>query len=206
MNTKKNDTYVSIADFLFEIGTMRKIARSHRQTLLTDDLSDNIASHSFRVTVIGYLIAVGEKLDPFKVVMMCLTHDIGETRSGDQNWIHRRYVFVDEETISKDQFTGPLRGLRKFVAEFNQRKSPEAMAAKDADTLDQLIAQKEYAHTGNREAAIWLEGKRVKIKYKKVAELKTATAKKIGVAIYDRGVSEWWKYVWTNEPRRKPHA
>ena len=70
MNTKKNDTYVSIADFLFEIGTMRKIARSHRQTLLTDDLSDNIASHSFRVTVIGYLIAVGEKLDPFKVVMM----------------------------------------------------------------------------------------------------------------------------------------
>ena len=80
------------------------------------------------------------------------------------------------------------------------------MAAKDADTLDQLIAQKEYAHTGNREAAIWLEGKRVKIKYKKVAELKTATAKKIGVAIYDRGVSEWWKYVWTNEPRRKPHA
>ena len=36
-----------IVDFLLELGTMRKLARSHRQVLLTDDISDNISSHSF---------------------------------------------------------------------------------------------------------------------------------------------------------------
>lgn len=42
-----------LADFLFELGTMRKVLRMHRQTLLTDDMSDNIATHSLRVTMIG---------------------------------------------------------------------------------------------------------------------------------------------------------
>jgi len=41
-----------IASFLFEIGTMRKLIRMHRQALLTDDISDSIASHSYRATEI----------------------------------------------------------------------------------------------------------------------------------------------------------
>ena len=46
-----------IANFLFEAGTMRKILRMHRQALLTDDMSDNISTHSFRVVIIGYFLA-----------------------------------------------------------------------------------------------------------------------------------------------------
>jgi putative hydrolase of HD superfamily len=84
------------ASFLYEIGTMRKTARAHRQTLLTDDLSDNIASHSYRVTWIGWFLAKAEKVDPYKVLLMCLSHDLSETRSGDQNWIHKKYIKVFE--------------------------------------------------------------------------------------------------------------
>jgi putative hydrolase of HD superfamily len=71
----------SLAKFLFEVGSLRKIARSHRQKFLTDDLSDNIASHSFRVIHIGYLLAKMEKADVSKVMLMCLYHDVGESRS-----------------------------------------------------------------------------------------------------------------------------
>ena len=69
MKQKPDDT--QLADFLFEIGTMRKILRAHRQTLLTDDMTDNIATHSFRVTMIGWLLAKKEGVDPYKVMMMC---------------------------------------------------------------------------------------------------------------------------------------
>ena len=74
-----------LAHFLYEIGTLRKIARAHRQTLLTDDLSDNISSHSYRVTIIGWMLAETEKADINKVIKMCLLHDLAESRSNDQN-------------------------------------------------------------------------------------------------------------------------
>jgi putative hydrolase of HD superfamily len=68
--------YKRIAQFLFEIGSMRKLIRMHRQSLLTDDMSDNIATHSYRVAMIGWHLAMMEKADPYKVVMMCLLHDV----------------------------------------------------------------------------------------------------------------------------------
>ncbi len=48
-----------IAKFLFELGTLRKVPRMHGQTFLTSDLTDNIATHSFRVPFIAWMIAKG---------------------------------------------------------------------------------------------------------------------------------------------------
>ncbi len=92
-----------LINFLFEIGSLRKIPRAHRQSLLTEDVTDNISSHSYRVTHIGFMLAKLEKADPYKVMVMCLFHDIEETRSGDQNWINKRYVKVAHEEIRHDQ-------------------------------------------------------------------------------------------------------
>jgi putative hydrolases of HD superfamily len=97
------DKFKKHTDFFYEVGTMRKLSRMHRQTLLTDDLSDNIASHTFRTTLIGWVLAKEEGFDPYKVVMMCLLHDVGETRSNDHNWIHKRYVKVYEKEINDEQ-------------------------------------------------------------------------------------------------------
>ena len=57
-----------IVDFLFEIGTMRKLMRMHRQTLLTDDASDSIASHSYRVSIIGWYLAKKEGADLYTAI------------------------------------------------------------------------------------------------------------------------------------------
>ena len=136
---------IDVTKFFYEIGTLRKIARTHRQTLLTDDLSDNIASHTFRVCIIGMILAQLEKADISKVVLMCLLHDVSESRSGDQNWVHKKYVKVYEDEIIQSQIK-PLpnsQELLNVINEYNIRKTKEAKIAKDADRLDQTLLENE---------------------------------------------------------------
>ena len=98
-----------LAHFLYEVGSMRRIPRMHRQILLVDDNADNIASHSYRAAFIGWILAKEENADLYKVVMMCLLHDIGEIRSGDQNWVHKRYTKIyDKEIVDEKLGTLPL--------------------------------------------------------------------------------------------------
>jgi len=153
--------YKKLTHFFFELGTLRKIARAHRQTLLTDDLTDNISSHSFRTALIGYFLAKEEKANPDKVVKMCLIHDLEESRAGDQNWVNKRYVKVFEEEIRQEQlsFLPHSKELLNLSREYHQRKTLEAKVAKDADLLDQVFLLCEYKWQGNKEAIIWLKGK-----------------------------------------------
>lgn len=186
-----------IVNFLFEAGTLRKIARAHRQTLLTDDLSDNIASHSFRVTIIGYFLAVEEKVDITKVILMCLFHDIAEARSGDRNWVQKKYSKVFNEELLKDQLQSlPFSSqLVNLALEYGQRRSHEARVAKDADLLDQILLLKEYSWNGNQEAGLWLEGK------EQEKNLKSKSAKELAKIIYKSRPSQWWDDHWTSQNR-----
>ena len=189
-----------IARFLFEVGTMRKIVRMHRQALLTDDMSDNIATHSFRVAVIGYFLAKMENVDWQKVVMLCLLHDMGESRTNDHNWIHKRYVSESEEQVAKEQL-GPFSELTEIAREYSERKSRESIVAKDADVLDQVLLLREYAWQGNTEAQIWLEGKNRKRPYAYLDYATTESAKELGKALYDEDPSSWWTNLYTNKKK-----
>ena len=204
-NPQKSDpTHARLAHFLFEIGTLRKVPRVHMQTLLTSDLSDNIASHSYRVTVIGWILAKLEGVDPYKVVMMCLTHDMGEARSGDHNWVHKKYVKIFEDEIAQDQLgTLPFSDLLNISHEYVKRESREAKIAKDADLIDQILLLKEYMLQGNVEAGSWL-GYGIDPKEQvgdKVKKLSCESARKIATKILELGPSEWWGGIWTNMNR-----
>ena len=186
-----------IVGFLFEVGSLRKISRAHRQTLLTDDLTDNISSHSFRVAIIGYVLARMEKADSGKVLLMCLMHDLPESRSNDQNWVHKKYVKVFEKEIVKDQFVGipgedELCGLAK---EYEERKTKEAKLAKDADLIDQILLLREYEWIGNKEATLWLKSR------EQEKRLFSKSAKKMAKSIYTQKPSFWWNNLWTAERR-----
>jgi len=192
-----------IANFLFEIGTMKKLPRIHQQVLLSQDLSDNIATHSYRVAVISWFLAKMEKADIYKTVMMALLHDVKEARSGDHNYIHKKYVKIFEDEILKDQLGDlPFNDLFDFAKEFDIRKSKEALIAKDADLIDQILLLKEYVHQGNHEAELWLLGKKGNkegnVQYQ---SLKTNSAKILGKQILNGDTSGWWKDIWTNKNR-----
>jgi len=197
--TKKKDLYKvkKLTSFFFEIGTLRKIARSHRQTLLTDDLSDNIASHSFRATIIGYFLAKEVGADPDKVIKMCLIHDIEESRAGDQNWIHKKYIKVFEDEIRGEQL-GKIPNSKELLnlsKEYDGKKSLEAKVAKDADLLDQVLLLREYEWMGNKEAKRWLDGgAQGKRMYNQIT-------RQIVKEIYKQKPSLWWHNLWTSDRR-----
>lgn len=193
-----------IVRFLFEMGTMRKLPRMHRQTLLTDDMSDNIATHSYRVTLIGWFLAQMERVDPYKVIMMCLSHDMSEVRTGDHNWIHKRYVKIFNEEIREEQLgTLPFGDLKAIADEYDKRESKEAIIAKEADLLDQLFLLREYIWQGNREAFIWLEGKPSEggEKDKYLERFKTKSGQALAKVALSEDPSSWWNHLWTNKNR-----
>ncbi|MEK7064734.1 MAG: HD domain-containing protein [Patescibacteria group bacterium] len=185
-----------ITKFFYEMGTLRKIVRAHRQTLLTDDLSDNIASHTFRVCIIGMMLAQLEKADISKVVLMCLLHDITESRSGDQNWVHKKYVQVFEDDIIKSQIK-PLPNSKELliiINEYRERKTREAQIAKDADRLDQTLLENEYVWMGNQEAKTWGRTNRT--------NLFSKSAKSLLREICKQKPSDWWTNGgWSDERR-----
>ena len=197
-NDKKDE---KIADFLFEVGTMRKLLRMHRQVLFTEDTTDSIATHSYRVSIIAWMLAKLEKVDPYKTVMMALLHDFGELRSGDHNWIHKRYVKIFEDEIAKEQLGDlPFDDLYKFSKEYVKRESLESIIAKDADIIDQILLLREYEWQGNKEARTWLDGKRGP-QSNVMSRLRLPSSKKLAEVINKRDPSKWWENLSTGNNR-----
>ena len=200
---RKNPHDTRIVNFLYEIGTMRKLMRMHRQVLLTDDMSDSIASHSYRVAIISWFLAKEEGADPYKTVMMSLLHDMAEVRSNDHNWIHKKYIKIFEHEINEDQLgTLPYPDLKDFITEYDRRESIEAVIAKEADLLDQILLLREYEWTGNKEAHIWLYGKGGAKVNAQLEKLKTKTGKNLGAMMYKVDPSDWWNTLWTSQNRK----
>lgn len=184
-----------LANLFIEAGTLKKIARSHRQQFYTDDLSDNIASHSFRVCLIASCLGEMMKADMEKILIMSIFHDFGEIRSGDQNWVQKKYVKVMDQEIISDQLGGLLPG-NKFYAygqEYEKCLSLEAKIVKDADNLEQLLLEKEYFGKGVQIAGDWMKGP------SKISRLNTDVAKELALLIIELPLSDWWSNLWTNK-------
>jgi putative hydrolase of HD superfamily len=203
MLTPRKKKIERLADFFFEVGTMRRLQRMHRQTLLVEDSSDTIASHSYRVTLIGWHLAKLAGADPYKVTMMCLLHDMNEIRSNDHNWVHKRYVKVFDEEINKEQLGSlPFSDLYDITHEYEERTSLESKLAKDADIIDQILLLREYEWQGSKEAKLWLSGEQGKRKGSRPLDrLVTKEAKQLGAVLYKRDPSAWWRDLWTGENR-----
>lgn len=185
---------MGIAQLLFEADSLRHIARSHRQALGTSDMSDNIASHTSLVCMIGFVLAHQVPgANPGRVQTMCLFHDLPESRTGDQNWIHKKHVKANEEVIRDNQLRALEEiapGTREMMGEYDARESIDSKVAKDADSLAQIVLLKVYAYAGNGEAARWLESIENKRK-----RLHTDEAKTLLDEIYAETPSGWWRNV-----------
>ena len=169
---------------MFEVGSLRRLQRSHLQNLSKTE--DSVLDHSFRVGLIGYLLAILAGADANKVLKMCLWHDLAEARTGDQNWIHKRYVKAQPEKANRDQFKGtPIeKEARALFKEYQARKTKESVIAKDADILEEVLQLKEYADQGNKEAERW-------IPYN-TKHLKTSIAKALAKQALNSDIHDWW--------------
>ncbi len=172
-----------ITNFFFEIATLRRLTRSHRQMI--QEVSDNISDHSFRVAIIGMILANLDQCDENKVLKMCLFHDVAEARTGDANFINKQYTVLHEKEAQKDQMQGlPIADeILEILQEYKQRKSKESIVAKDADLLDQMVLQQDYFYKDEKNRKRWQD-------YTEKS-LITDSAKKIAKQIREANPFEW---------------
>ena len=184
-------------NFLFEVGMLKKTPRTGYQFLGSGH--ESVADHSFRTAIIGYTLAYQEtKTDLKKVILMCLFHDLSEARTGDHNYVNKRYVNVDEKNALKDlaKNTPFCDDLIETIDEFNKGESLEAKISRDADQLDLIMELKVQKDLGNRYAEDWL--------YFAVKRLVTDIGKDAAREILKTDSADWWfdkkTDFWVNGP------
>jgi len=187
-------------EFLFEIGSLRNLQRSWRQTLGVDCAS--VSEHTFRVLWLSLIIAKREsEVDENKIMRMALVHDIAETRTSDHNYVHTVYVSSDEETATKDIFDETTLGdFLDVLKEYENRESLEAKIVKDADNLDVDFELKELEEQGSKLPEKWQEFRR-KVRDEK---LYTNSAKEIWDELQKTNVADW--HLKSNKWVKKPEA
>jgi len=174
----------NLVNFLFEVGMLKVIHRTGFPFLGSG--KESVAAHSFRVAMIGYVLAWKAKADREKVVTLCLMHDLQETRTGDLNYIQKRYVRADEKKAFREMtedlpFCSELQGA---FEEYHTIKTKEAALACDADQLDLLFELKKAKDLGNPYASRW-------IKYLQ-KRLVTREGKVMAGEILKTDWAQWW--------------
>ncbi|ACU91264.1 HD domain-containing protein [Desulfomicrobium baculatum] len=177
-------TWKRLADFVFELGMLRKTPRTGYQFLGSG--AENVAEHSFRTAMIGYMLARKSGADVARTVFLCLFHDVHEARIGDFNYVNRIYNTSNPVLAITHALEGT--GLRQDALELWHELEAgvtlESRLAQDADQLDFIANLKEELDLGNPYASKWLDHA--------VLRLKTDPALELARAIQTTDQSDWW--------------
>lgn len=175
----------NIANFLFEAGMLKRTPRTGFQFLGSG--AESVAEHIFRTVYIGYTLGhLSAGVNAERLIKMCLFHDLPEARTGDLNYVNKKYVKADIERAVEDlSATVPFGAeIKELVDEFEKGESTEALLAHDADQLELILALKEYKDVGNKYADEWLEYA--------LKRLKTDIARNLAKTILSTDSSLWW--------------
>ena len=178
-------TVDQLARFIYEMGIHKQTPRSGFWFLGSGQQS--VAEHLFRTALIAYALAhVTPGVDKSKVVLMALTHDLGEGRTGDLNYVHQRYGRLAERKAIEDMADDVPFG-KEILELFNEeqaRLTPEANLVKDADQLEWIASLREEEVKGNSKAKAWIA-----IAAKR---LKTPAGKSVVKKLLSTHPDSWW--------------
>ena len=183
-----------IVNFFFELGMLKRTPRSGFQFLRSGQ--ESVAEHSYRATLIGLTLArLTSQADPFKVVCLCLFHDVPEARTGDLNYVNKQYVEVrEQEAIDDLAKTLPFgEDFKALLAEYRAQETVEARLAHDADQLDLILELKEQYDLGNVYANQWIHFVRKRIVTDIGKELATQILATDSTNWWFEGHDHWWR-------------
>ncbi len=174
------------ANYLFEVGMLNRTPRSGFQFLGTGEQS--VAEHTNRMLHVAFMLArmSDEKIDELHLLRLVLFHDLPEARTGDHNYLNRRYVREDLEVLLAEAARAWPFGdeIAAYVREFEARETPAARLANDADQIELLLMLKEQADLGNPHVDDWITPALVRVK--------TEAGKKLAREILATRWDEWW--------------
>ncbi|MBU0994751.1 MAG: HD domain-containing protein [Proteobacteria bacterium] len=175
----------NIANLLFEAKILKEIPRAGYHFLGVG--KETVAEHSFMITLIGYVMAKMEpEADALKLISMCLLHDLPEARTGDLNYVQKKYVTVKEEDAIRDATKNVPFGkdISELLQEFNQGETLEARLAKDADQISFILELKSILDVKSSSPKKWLPTI--------IERIRTETGKKLVKSILETEWDTWW--------------
>ena len=175
----------ALANFLFEVGMLKRTPRTGFQFLGSG--SESVAEHVLRTVFISYaLSSLAPEADRQKLLLTALFHDLPEARTGDHNYMNKKYTSVDEEKALKDALCGlSFKGeVEDLLQDFREQTSLEAKLARDADNIELLLQLKEQKDLGNPYADEWM-----KFTLQRIA---TPEGKKLADTIIETDSTHWW--------------
>lgn len=179
--------FKKIVNFLFELNEAKRTPRSgwHRTGIKN---AESLAEHSAVCAQIAFLLGEMEGANAEHCALLALFHDVGEVRTGDEDWISRIYKNKNDsegKAFLAQSADLPMGGkLKSFFDEIKKQKTKEAIIAKDADLLELAVQAKFYTQSGYGSAALFIDGMR--------DNLKTESAKKLLVEIEKSKIEDWW--------------
>jgi putative hydrolase of HD superfamily len=176
---------LDLVDFLFEVGMLKKTPRSGFQFLGSG--CESVAEHVLQTLYIGYVLCKMEPtVNELTVLRLCLVHDLPEARTGDMNYMNKKYVTVDEKKAIRELAEPLFFGgeIEAALDEFNGRETRESLLARDADQLALILQLKECGDLGNKYSQEWIRFA--------VRRLTTENARKLAGSILDTDSANWW--------------
>jgi putative hydrolase of HD superfamily len=135
----------------------------------------------------GYaLCKLNPSLNEMRVLKMCLLHDLPEARTGDMNYVNKKYVQIDEAKAVRELTESLSFGedIRQAIDEFNARETMESRIARDADQIALILQLKEYGDLGNKYSEEWIQYA--------LQRLCTEEGKKLAARVIQTDSSHWW--------------
>ncbi len=174
-----------IANLLFEMRMLKDIVRSGYAFLGSG--RESIAEHSFTMAFICFVMSkLDTSIDGSKLMAMALLHDIPEARTGDLNYVQKKYACVNEaKAIS--HLIKPLpfgKDIKLLIEEFNLGETKEAKLANDADQLSFVLELKKLEDTGSTSPEKWLP--------LVIGRIKTKEGVQMAQSIMETQWDEWW--------------
>ncbi|MCI0476893.1 MAG: HD domain-containing protein [Anaerolineales bacterium] len=174
------------ANYLNEVGMLNRTPRSGFAFLGSG--AQSVAEHIFRMMHVAFVLArmSREPIDELRLLHLVLFHDLPEARTGDHNYVNRKYVTEDLEQLLGDGAREWPRGdeIVAAIREFESGATPEARLAKDADQLELLLMLKQQADLGKPNAEEWIAPL--------LARLKTDAGQRLAEEILATRWDAWW--------------
>jgi putative hydrolase of HD superfamily len=174
-----------IADLLFEARILKELPRSGYHFLGSG--RESVAEHVYFATFVGYVLAqMCPDVDGAKIVHMCLMHDLGEARTGDLNYVQKKYVRPDEVKALADLTDGLAFGehIKALCEEFRKGETQEAKLAHDADQLALVAELKALCDVGQKGPETWMPYV--------VDRLKTEAGRRLALELLETPSDRWW--------------
>lgn len=175
----------NIADFLFEAGMLKRTPRTGFQFLGSG--SESVAEHTLRTVFTAFALSyISPSVDRHKLLLLALFHDFLEARTGDLNYMNKKYTTTDEKKAMEDAIKDlPFEeDLRAIFQELWEQNSLEAKLVKDADNIELLLQLKEQKDLGNPYAEDWI--------IFTLKRLITHEGKKLAEIIVNTDSTHWW--------------